>query len=102
MSDSNGKGSGPRDGQHRRPFPEKSLAGLFWDNRSPQEKYEDNWELIWGKRDPRHPDVECQSCHCQSRLDGSDPKDWGWILDGDGWICKNCKHTKYGYAFGER
>jgi len=42
-----GKGSSPRTGVFDRPFP----GGLtfFYDNRSPQEKYEDNWTAIFGK-----------------------------------------------------
>jgi len=46
-----GKGSGARQGRFNRPLDgAPKLANPFFDNRSPQEKYEDNWEAVFGKK----------------------------------------------------
>ena len=47
-----GKGSSPRHGVFDRPIPGAPKSTLMYDNRSPQEKYEDNWERIFGKNKP--------------------------------------------------
>ena len=46
-----GKGSGARQGRFSRPVEwAPKMKHPFFDNRSPQEKYEDNWEAVFGKK----------------------------------------------------
>lgn len=46
-----GKGSGPRKGRYDRPLGLVDAKTLIYDNRTPQEKYEDGWEAIFGKKE---------------------------------------------------
>lgn len=51
-----GKGSGPRQGRYDRPLGDKTLSVQgFIDNRTSQEKYEDNWEAVFGKKKNEEP-----------------------------------------------
>lgn len=50
---SQGKGSGPREGQYRR-----SQSNPFRKVKSPQDRYEENWERIFGKSEDKQPEAD--------------------------------------------
>lgn len=59
-----GKGSSPRKGRYDRPIDgaPKKLGG-FWDNRTPQEKYEDGWDALFGREESVTSLRACPHCH---------------------------------------
>ena len=85
---SNGKGSSPREGSHRRPFPEARgiVYGGFFDNRTPQERYEDNWELVFGSKCR-----DCANCeHPCATLEYHDGPNGECTQGAHSWSC-DCK-----------
>lgn len=63
-----GKGSSPRHGRYRRPLDgAPKVKHPFFDNRSPQEKYEDNWDAVFGGKKANVRKVVCSAYGCQSR-----------------------------------